>query len=167
MTEAGYREKILWRRAAFVLRSDAAGGLLSISALRREAADDIQNALPPRGSRAADAAEALRIYLDEPETLAPEKWLSEPVILSLPDAVQEALRAVSRIPFSETAAAGDLGIPAASVMDAVALNPLFPLIPTYRLEDVAREAGPRHNDGLWICGDLRELEKSSPVRWWY
>ena len=66
MTEAGYREKILWRRAAFVLRSDAAGGLLSISALRREAADDIQNALPPRGSRAADAAEALRIYLDEP-----------------------------------------------------------------------------------------------------
>lgn len=97
----------------------------------------------------------------------PEKWLSEPVILSLPDAVQEALRAVSRIPFSETAAAGDLGIPAASVMDAVALNPLFPLIPTYRLEDVATEAGPRHNDGLWICGDLRELEKSSPVRWWY
>lgn len=107
MTEAVYQEKILWRRAVFVIRSDAAGGLLSISALRREAADDIESALPPRGSRGAEAAEALRIYLDEPETLAPEKWLSEPVILSLPEAVQEVLRAVSRIPFSETAAAGD------------------------------------------------------------
>lgn len=51
MTEAVYQEKILWRRAVFVIRSDAAGGLLSISALRREAADDIESALPPRGSR--------------------------------------------------------------------------------------------------------------------
>lgn len=167
MTEAVYQEKILWRRAVFVIRSDAAGGLLSISALRREAADDIESALPPRGSRGAEAAEALRIYLDEPETLAPEKWFSEPVILSLPEAVQEVLRAVSRIPFSETAAAGDLGFSPVAVMDAVALNPLFPLIPIYRIEDVALEAGPRHNDGLWICGDLRKLEKSPPVRWWY
>ena len=95
-------------------------------------------------------------------------WTSQrPVILSLPEAVQEVLRAVSRIPFSETAAAGDLGFSPVAVMDAVALNPLFPLIPTYRIEDVALEAGPRHNDGLWICGDLRELEKSPPVRWWY
>ena len=89
------------------------------------------------------------------------------MILSLPEAVQEVLRAVSRIPFSETAAAGDLGFSPVAVIDAVALNPLFPLIPTYRIEDVALEAGPRHNDGLWICGDLRELEKSPPVRWWY
>lgn len=79
MTEAVYQEKILWRRAVFVIRSDAAGGLLSISALRREAADDIESALPPRGSRGgAEAAEALRIYLDEPETLRPKNGFRNP-----------------------------------------------------------------------------------------
>lgn len=56
MREAGYQEKILWHRAVFVIRSDAAGGLLSISTLRRDAADDIESALPPRGSRGAEAA---------------------------------------------------------------------------------------------------------------